>query len=91
MVVNTTKIITCILLQKFFEFGGGESNKNNCLSVNQYGAYRFPVKRAAGIAIKEIAGFLKENSSIDQVFMVCFDNKTKDAYQEALAEIGESK
>ncbi|NLM11523.1 MAG: O-acetyl-ADP-ribose deacetylase [Clostridiaceae bacterium] len=55
------------------------------------GAYRFPVKRAAGIAIKEIAGFLKENSSIDQVFMVCFDNKTKDAYQEALAEIGESK
>ena len=37
------------------------------------GAYRFPVDRAAVIAITEIKRFLKYNSSIEKVWMVCFD------------------
>lgn len=51
------------------------------------GAYRFPLKRAARIAMLEISGFLEENSSIEKVFMVCFDEKTLEAYTEALAGI----
>lgn len=47
------------------------------------GAYRFPLKRAAEIAMREISGFLKENTGIDKVFMVCFDERTKQAYEEA--------
>jgi O-acetyl-ADP-ribose deacetylase (regulator of RNase III) len=47
------------------------------------GAYRFPLKRAAEIAMSEISGFLKENTGIDKVFMVCFDERTKQAYEEA--------
>ena len=55
------------------------------------GAYRFPVKRAARIAVLEISRFLEENSSIDKVFMVCFDEGTMEAYAEALREIGENE
>lgn len=51
------------------------------------GAYRFPVKRAARIAMQEISGFLEENGSIDKVFMVCFDEGTMEAYIEAFKEI----
>ncbi|HEX2945601.1 MAG TPA: O-acetyl-ADP-ribose deacetylase [Clostridia bacterium] len=51
------------------------------------GAYKFPVERAAGIALRGISGFLHENGSIDEVFIVCFDDKTKKAYDEALTEI----
>lgn len=51
------------------------------------GAYRFPVKRAARITMLEITDFLNENSSIKKVFMVCFDQRTMEAYVEALKEI----
>ena len=53
------------------------------------GAYRFPVRRAARIAMQEISGFLEENGSIDKVFMVCFDEGTMEAYIEAFREIRE--
>lgn len=51
------------------------------------GAYRFPVKRAAKIAMLEISKFLKENESIEKVFMVCFNKDTMDAYTDALSKI----
>lgn len=51
------------------------------------GAYRFPVKRAAKIAMLEISKFLKGNKSIEKVFMVCFNKDTMDAYTEALSKI----
>lgn len=47
------------------------------------GAYGFPVKRAAGIAMREIYRFLNEHSDIERVLMVCFDKKTMEAYVEA--------
>lgn len=53
------------------------------------GAYRFPLKRAAEIAMREICGFLKENSSIDKVVVVCFDERTKQAYDEARQLVAE--
>ncbi|MBI3238687.1 MAG: O-acetyl-ADP-ribose deacetylase [Flavobacteriia bacterium] len=39
------------------------------------GAYRFPFSKAAEIAYSTITAFLKENPSIEQVFLVCFDEK----------------
>jgi len=51
------------------------------------GVYRFPVQRAAGIAIAEITRFLEENDSIDTVFMVCFDERTLKVYEQAFTEI----
>lgn len=55
------------------------------------GVYRFPVRRAAKIALGEIFRFLNGNSSIDKVVMVCFDEKTMEAYVEVLDEIEEKR
>lgn len=52
------------------------------------GAYRFPVKRAAGIAMREISRFLEKSDGIDKVLMVCFDKDTAEAYTEALRGLG---
>lgn len=46
------------------------------------GAYRFPVERAAKIAIAEIKRFLDTDFSIEKVMMVCFDEDTYKKYQD---------
>ena len=51
------------------------------------GVYRFPVDQAAKIAIGEILDFLENDDSIEQVTVVCFDDKTKEFYMDALAEL----
>jgi O-acetyl-ADP-ribose deacetylase (regulator of RNase III) len=48
------------------------------------GAYRFPVGRAARIAVREIAAFLKASQIPEEVRVVCFDQGTYDAYAAAL-------
>jgi O-acetyl-ADP-ribose deacetylase (regulator of RNase III) len=49
------------------------------------GAYRFPVNRAAKIAISEISRFLDNNACIEKVLMVCFGEEAMKAYMEALS------
>ena len=51
------------------------------------GVYRFPVDQAAKIAVGEIWDFLNNDDSIEQVTIVCFDDKTKEFYLDALAEL----
>jgi len=51
------------------------------------GVYRFPVDQAAKIAVGEILSFLNQDDSVDQVTIVCFDDKTKEYYLDALAEL----
>jgi len=51
------------------------------------GVYRFPVDQAAKIAVGEILNFLNNDDSIEQVTIVCFDDKTKEFYVDALAEL----
>ena len=51
------------------------------------GVYRFPVDQAAKIAVGEIWNFLNNDDSIEQVTIVCFDEKTKEFYLDALAEL----
>ena len=55
------------------------------------GVYRFPVERAAKIAMEEIYRFLKENQSIEKVQMVCFDAATLQAYKNAYLQIADEK
>lgn len=50
------------------------------------GVYRFPVAEAARIAVREILAFLEQDDTMEQVILVCFDEKTKEAYLDALAE-----
>lgn len=51
------------------------------------GVYRFPVDQAAKIAVGEILSFLSQDDTMEQVTIVCFDEKTKEYYQAALAEM----
>lgn len=48
------------------------------------GAYRFPVERAARVAVTEIGKFLEINSLPELVQIVCFDARTFHAYSELL-------
>lgn len=51
------------------------------------GIYSFPLDRAARIAIGSIMNFLKSSRNIEAVTMVCFDDNTKEAYENALKDI----
>ncbi len=51
------------------------------------GVYRFPLEKAADIALGAIWDFLKENSLPGTVTMVCFDDVTKAAYEHALSQL----
>jgi O-acetyl-ADP-ribose deacetylase len=48
------------------------------------GAYRFPVERAAAIAIAEIRAFLAAHESPHEVRLVAYDEPTRLAYETAL-------
>ncbi len=53
------------------------------------GVYRFPLEQGAAIAVKTILQWLAQNGDrqqVQQVTMVCFDEKTKQAYDQALTE-----
>ena len=49
------------------------------------GVYHFPLERAAGIAVGTIAVYLETHPEIELARMVCFDFRTKEAYDKALS------
>lgn len=52
------------------------------------GAYRFPLERAARIALTEIRAFLDAEPVFQKVICVCFGEEAKRVYGEALKELG---
>jgi O-acetyl-ADP-ribose deacetylase len=54
------------------------------------GAYRFPLERAARIAVREVRDFLKQNPSIEKVLLVCFDRPAYEAYLRVIEELAKS-
>lgn len=67
------------------------AEENGCRSVAfpsiSTGVYRFPLDRAAAIAVKEITDFLKTSKTVKQATMVCFDGGTEAAYRAALNKL----
>ena len=51
------------------------------------GVYGYPVDKAARVALRAISGYLAAHPEIERVRMVCFDQRTKAAYEAALAEL----
>ncbi len=49
------------------------------------GAYGFPLERASRIAVGEIRDFLETNGPIEKVFLVCFSERARGCYLEALS------
>jgi O-acetyl-ADP-ribose deacetylase (regulator of RNase III) len=48
------------------------------------GIYRFPIDRAAAIAVQEAAAALAQHGDIKQVVFACFDDAVRHAYREAI-------
>ena len=48
------------------------------------GVYRFPIARAAGIAIRTVTAGLAEHPSIRRVVLCCFDARSAGVFREAL-------
>ena len=48
------------------------------------GVYGYPSTPAAYVAVEEVAGFLSTDSTLEQVLFVCFNARTRDAYEAAL-------
>jgi O-acetyl-ADP-ribose deacetylase (regulator of RNase III) len=44
------------------------------------GAYGFPIERASRIAIREVTAYLEQNALPEKVIIVCFDERTFQAY-----------
>lgn len=61
----------------------------NCRSVAipaiSTGAYGFPVEKAARIAAREAREFLQLDSSIEIIYLVCYDADTKRIFDRALS------
>lgn len=64
------------------------AEENGCHTVAfpsiSTGVYRFPLECAAYIAVREILAFSKTAKTVQSVTMVCFDERTKTAYETAL-------
>jgi O-acetyl-ADP-ribose deacetylase (regulator of RNase III) len=55
------------------------------------GAYRFPFNKAAKLAFNTIADFLKENESIEKVYLVCYSDKDLEQMKRAINITGQKK
>ena len=51
------------------------------------GVYRFPLERAANIALTETKKFLDKNDELEKIVFVCFDERTKDVYNKTYNRI----
>lgn len=77
------------LLQSCYENCLKLAAENGCRSVAfpsiSTGVYRFPLKKASGIAVRTILEFLKIHPDME-IRMVCFDMETLGYYERALQE-----
>ncbi|MDO4816691.1 MAG: O-acetyl-ADP-ribose deacetylase [Bacillota bacterium] len=64
------------------------ASENGCKTVDfpsiSTGVYHFPLEKASEIAVKSIAEYMFEHPEIERVRMVCFDDRTKKYYEDAL-------
>jgi O-acetyl-ADP-ribose deacetylase (regulator of RNase III) len=51
------------------------------------GVYGYPVEEASRVAVAEIWKFLRQHTTVEKVTVVCFDLKTYQSYEKALAEV----
>lgn len=67
------------------------ASENGCRTVDfpsiSTGVYHFPLDKAAAIACRTIKEYLKAHPEIERVRTVCFDERTKAAYDSAIAAL----
>ena len=52
------------------------------------GVYRFPIDRAARIAVRTVASFLDASSGIEEVVFCCFTEQSAEAHGDAMGGVG---
>ncbi|MCF8229753.1 MAG: O-acetyl-ADP-ribose deacetylase [Bacteroidales bacterium] len=64
------------------------ARENKCRTIAfpniSTGVYAYPKKEAASIAMKAVAGFLKQDKSFAKVSFVCFDEENYNIYRDLL-------
>ena len=64
------------------------ASDNNILTIAfpaiSCGVYRFPVREACGIAVREVSEFLKKNKDFVKVIFACFGDDTENEYRRLL-------
>ena len=69
------------------------ASEHDCKTVDfpsiSTGVYHFPLDKAARIAVDTISDYLDAHAGIERVRMVCFDERTRAAYESALLARGE--
>ena len=67
------------------------ASENGCKTVDfpsiSTGVYHFPLDKAAAIASRTIKEYLEAHPEIERVRMVCFDERTKAAYDSAIVAL----
>ena len=69
----------------------GKRLQDRGFSIKSTGVYHFPLDKAAAIACRTIKEYLEAHPEIERVRMVCFDERTKGAYDSAIAALEEDK
>lgn len=66
------------------------ASENGCRTIAfpsiSTGVYHFPLERAAKIAVTAIRDYLAAHEEIEEARMVCFDERTRQAYEAAARE-----
>lgn len=79
-----------VLLKSCYEhclkLGESEGLRTLAFPSISTGVYGYPVKKAAPIAVKTICDFLKWTQVVEEVTMVCYNDQTLQAYQQALED-----
>lgn len=79
------------LLHNSYENSLRLAEENGCKTMAfpsiSTGVYNYPLAKAAPIALVTIANFLDTAKVVQQVTMICFDERTFGAYQQALKEL----
>ncbi|HWQ28884.1 MAG TPA: O-acetyl-ADP-ribose deacetylase [Dehalococcoidia bacterium] len=73
--------------RRAFELAAEHDIRSIAFPAISTGAYRFPLDRAARIALREIADGLRRNPNVERAICVCFDAETERAYRSALDEL----
>ena len=74
--------------QRCFAIANQHQVKTIAFPAISAGAYGFPMGLAAEIAVRETASHLEEDSSIDQVIIVCFNDAAYENYAAQLRGLG---
>ena len=74
--------------QRCFAIANQHQIKTIAFPAISAGAYGFPMCLASEIAVRETASHLEEDSSIEQVIFVCFNDRAYESYSGQLREMG---